>query len=246
MWKDRFVCWERTSSQLSDDWLYVRSNAGIVTASSFGTIKTNLHQRYKMYQESQDKLSQLAYTINQSKTFEIDHQSYGIVTEGEARQWYEETFQKKVEQVGLLVPKWDTQIGASPDGLVDQDGMLEIKSPEKMYKSLVEYIKSSKQSYDYSHILSSHYDQMQGGMAVSGRQWCDYIVYCKPENSVFIQRIPFNFKYWMYQLYPSIRYFINQFIDPYKNYLFFSQEFPNKSLKLSYKKNPKYANVNTV
>jgi exodeoxyribonuclease (lambda-induced) len=210
MWRDRIVCWERTSSQLSDDWIYVRSNAGIVTASNFGTIHSSIQMRNKSYQEAQEKLNTLAQTINYSKLFNFDSHSYGIITEGEAREWYENTFGKKVEQVGLLIPKWDTQIGASPDGFVDHDGIIEIKSPEKMYKSISDYIKhpKCKEPLDYvgnySHILPSHYDQMQGGMAVSGRQWCDYIVYCKPENTVFVQRIPFCFKYWMYTLYPSV------------------------------------------
>lgn len=71
-------------------------------------------------------------------------------------------------------------IGFSPDGLVGDGGMLEIKCPalEARHTRTVE---SQKCPDDY-------YPQVQGGMWVTGRQWCDFISYY-PSISVEIVRV---------------------------------------------------------
>jgi hypothetical protein len=57
-------------------------------------------------------------------------------------------------------------------------------------------------------IFDSHYDQMQGAMAITGRQWCDYIVYCLAEESFFVDRVYFDSSYWSNVMYPKINEFL--------------------------------------
>lgn len=175
---------------------------------------------------SEGKLIALANKINVKEKLVFDINSYGIQTENECRSWYSSQF-LPVKQVGILVPTWDTQIGASPDGLVGDNGCVEFKAPLKMYKTILDYLRYTKIPEDpdkissYKHIIPSHFDQMQGGMAVTGRSWCDYVLFCKPENTVFIQRIPFLPKYWFHHLYPCIRYFIDNYVDKSINFNYF-------------------------
>lgn len=71
-------------------------------------------------------------------------------------------------------------IGYSPDGLVGEDGLIEIKSPalEARHMRTVE----SRQCPD------DYVPQVQGGLWITGRQWCDFISYF-PEISVEIVRV---------------------------------------------------------
>lgn len=147
---------------------------------------------------------------------------HGVETEPIARDWYEKEYGVKVEQVGLAVPKWDYRIGGSPDGLVGENGMIEIKCPVSMYQGLIDKIdfasletrnRDSEFRVPPSHIWTSHYDQMQGCMAILGRDCCDYVVYSTGDESVYTERIPFNKDYWWKTLYPRIAAFLDKYKD---------------------------------
>ena len=58
--------------------------------------------------------------------------------------------------------------GYSPDGVVGDDGLLEVKT--KIPKKLVDVILSGA-------VPKEHVAQIQGGLWVSGREWCDFIAY---------------------------------------------------------------------
>jgi len=147
--------------------------------------------------------------------------AHGTKHEPNARRWYEEHFGVEVEEIGLAVPKWNFHLGASVDGIVKgQKGIIEIKCPKKMYKPLQDHIKlresgwKPKTKYYRSHIWPTHYDQMQGGMAVLNMDWCDYIVYSTSDKEVYYERVHFNAKYWTECLYPSLENFLNKELFP--------------------------------
>ena len=58
--------------------------------------------------------------------------------------------------------------GASPDGLVGEDGLIEIKCPNTA--THLEFLQNQKPKHEY--LL-----QMQWQMACTGRQWCDFVSY---------------------------------------------------------------------
>jgi len=62
------------------------------------------------------------------------------------------------------------------------------------------------------HIWDAHYTQCQHGMAVLGKKWCDYIVYCNYQ--IFKQRIVFDPKYWENH-YSTIKKNYEIYIRPY-------------------------------
>lgn len=93
---------------------------------------------------------------------------WGVEQEPIARSAYEVERGEMVEQVGFIIHpsiKWS---GASPDGLVGDDGLVEIKCPNT--KTHIEYSVTGKIPRKY--IL-----QMQWQMECTGRKWCDFVSY---------------------------------------------------------------------
>lgn len=90
----------------------------------------------------------------------------GIELEPEARRLYMiETF-NDVEEVGFI--EKDEFSGCSPDGLVGNDGLIEIKSPKDTVFVDQRVNNSIKPEY---------YAQIQYNLFITGRKWCDYIAY---------------------------------------------------------------------
>ena len=90
----------------------------------------------------------------------------GIELEPIARRRYEDETFSTVSQVGYV--SCGEYLGFSPDGLVGQDGLIEIKCPTA--PEFVRFVDTRKIQPDYIA-------QMQWGMFITGRKWCDFIVY---------------------------------------------------------------------
>jgi putative phage-type endonuclease len=92
---------------------------------------------------------------------------WGIEQEGAARAAYE-------ARTGVLVDEVDfvrhpiLEAGASPDGLVGEDGCIEIKCPNTA--TMLEYIED--RSVPRKYLL-----QIQWQLACTGRNWCDFVAY---------------------------------------------------------------------
>ena len=96
--------------------------------------------------------------------------------EDKARKIYEFETGDKVETVGFI--ELDDRIGVSPDGLVGEDGLVEIKNhSDKVFLKLAETKKIDKK----------YLDQMQMQMFVTGRSWCDYFAFNPNFNPSFIK-----------------------------------------------------------
>jgi len=143
---------------------------------------------------------------------------YGTLHEDDARKWYSDMNGVTVREGGFAVPKFDSRIGMSPDGIViinnEEVGLIEIKCPQSFYKPLIDYENKGRPSTEkYNHIWRSHYDQMQMGMAIFDKKWCDYIVFCIPDNKVFVERVYRNRDYWN-EMYNKICKFIDTILKP--------------------------------
>lgn len=91
----------------------------------------------------------------------------GIDSEDPAREKYAEHYQVDVTQCGFIVLEDDgLRLGYSPDGLVGDDGLIEIKSPRQ--RGHVETVNGGE-------VPAFHMPQIQAGLLVSGRAWCDFI-----------------------------------------------------------------------
>lgn len=103
------------------------------------------------------------------------HTERGHELEGTARILYEDREEVKTTQVGIIL---NHGIGYSPDSLVLEEGLTEIKT--KLPKLQVEVILGGE-------IPKEHIAQCQGGLWVSEREWIDFICYW-PGMPLFIKR----------------------------------------------------------
>lgn len=164
--------------QGSDEWSGAR--AGIPTASSFDMIVTSKGDRSKSREKYLYALAgeRLIGGVSGEKYSNAIMQR-GIELEAEARQLYEIVTDQTVEQVGLCLSDGPIIYGASPDGLVGEDGLLEIKCPK--LSTHVGYLLKGVAPIEYIQ-------QIQGQMLVTGRKWCDFLSYY-PGISPFIIRV---------------------------------------------------------
>jgi len=143
--------------QQSEEWFKVR--LGIVTASHFAEVlcKGSGRKTYMM------RLLAERMTGEVHPAFQSQYMEEGAETEVYARQYYEQLKKVEVKQVGFIKIG---EIGASPDGLVGEDGEIEIKCP--LPSTHLDYIIKDKMPTEYI-------PQVQGNLWISGRQWCDFI-----------------------------------------------------------------------
>jgi putative phage-type endonuclease len=93
---------------------------------------------------------------------------WGVEHEPFARGAYEAKTGNLVDQVGAIDHPSIPMSAASPDGLVGDEGCLEIKCPNTA--THIETILGEEPAKKY-------YDQMQWQMACTGRKWCDFVSY---------------------------------------------------------------------
>jgi putative phage-type endonuclease len=108
---------------------------------------------------------------------------HGTETEPEARRAYEFFVDRDVQQVGFVPHPCIAMAGASPDGLVGDDGLLELKCPNTA--THIETLLSGT-------IPDKYFKQMQFQMACADRQWCDFASYDNrlPERMrLFVKRV---------------------------------------------------------
>lgn len=87
-----------------------------------------------------------------------------------ARALYEVAHDKSVTQVGFVVHPTLEMAGASPDGLVDETGLVEIKAPRPHVH--LDYLETGKPPAKYQ-------PQMAWQCICTQRTWCDFVSYCE-------------------------------------------------------------------
>jgi putative phage-type endonuclease len=102
----------------------------------------------------------------------------GIDLEPLARSAYEHKFQKMVDQIAFVDHPTIEMAGCSPDGLIDSDGLLEIKCPSPE-NHLDNYLNDGIQ-------LDQYYDQVQWQLVCTQRNWCHLISF-DPEMPDYLQ-----------------------------------------------------------
>lgn len=106
--------------------------------------------------------------------YSSDKMDAGKDNEPLARKRYESINFTTVHEVGYISK--GEYLGYSPDGLVSEDGLIEIKcpsGPEFVRYSLAHYKAQEKVSV----IKKQYLAQMNWGMWITGRKWCDFVVY---------------------------------------------------------------------
>jgi len=149
--------------QGSDSWINARR--GIATASNFSKVVTSTGAASTQASSYAFQLASELVTEMQEEAYKDANMQRGNDLEPEAREAYEQSTLSLVDEVGFI--KCD-YYGYSPDGLVDEDGLIEIKCPKQ----------NTHMKYLYNNKLPTEYKaQVQGGLLVTNRKWCDFISY---------------------------------------------------------------------
>lgn len=169
--------------QGSDEWLQIRCGkvtasrvADVVAKTKTGWGASRANYMAELIAERLTGIPAASYT-NAAMT-------WGTEMEPGARAAYAEQTFDVITQVGFVSHPTIEDSGASPDGLVGDDGLIEIKCPNTA--THIDTLLGQA-------ILAKYVTQMQWQMSCSGRQWCDFVSYDPrmPEDMrLFVQRLP--------------------------------------------------------
>ena len=155
--------------QGTDEWHAAR--CGMVTASVAGKLLTstlkvadNESSRGVVLTLAAERITGYVDPTYCGSSMERGHED-----EPYARDTYSEHV-APVDEAGFMVRDFgDYRIGYSPDGLVSVDGQIEVKS--RLQKIHLRTILEDR-------VPAENYAQIQCGLLVSGRDWCDYVSFC--------------------------------------------------------------------
>lgn len=184
--------------QGSEEWLHQR--CGILTASTVGRLITPKTLKLSTSKTSSDFVMTL---IGERLTGRVEpvhttrDMERGTLDEPYARNEYEAVTKTRVDQIGFIrADDRNFILGYSPDGLVGTDGLIEIKSRRPRVQ--LDTIMSDD-------IPAENMAQIQAGLLVTGRKWCDYISY-SGGMALFIKRIEPD-QAWHDAIRHAVKYF---------------------------------------
>ena len=164
--------------QRSDEWLKLR--CGVATASCFDRIITPATGKPSASAVAYRRELLAEWLTGQPVSIkESGWMQRGTEMEPEARAFYEFEADAEVTEAGFVFLDERRLIGCSPDGLVGDDGLVEIKCPAP--HTHVGYLIDAK-------LPTAYIPQVQGALWVTGRKWCDFVSY-HPEMESLIVRV---------------------------------------------------------
>ena len=173
--------------QRTEEWFEARM--GCVTASRTAEVIAKTKSGY-----SASRANYMAELICERLTgerqggFSSAAMQWGTETEPQARMAYEIMTGATVVETGFVPHPEIAGFGASPDGLIGEDGLIEIKCPNTA--THIETLLSDK-------VPGKYITQMHVQMLCTGRKWCDFVSFDPrlPENlQLFVQRVERNDK----------------------------------------------------
>lgn len=166
--------------QGSTDWLQAR--AGIITAS---TVRDLLSPKTLAVANNETSRARVRTMVAERITGRPEEasQSYdmlrGSLSETHGREAYEQHYAPVIE-VGFITRDFgDFTLGYSPDGLVAEDGLVEIKAPRP---------KTHLHTLTQDQVPADYLPQLHQGLLVSDREWIDYISY-SPGLPLYVTRV---------------------------------------------------------
>jgi len=171
--------------QRTEEWFAARM--GKVTASRVADVIAKTKTGYSTSRENY--LAQLVCEVLTGKPAESYTNAamqWGVDQEPLARAAYESYQNVLVDEIGFLVHPTIWESGASPDGLVGEFGMVEIKCP-----NTATHIDTL-----LTQIVPGKYNtQMQWQMACAGRHWCDFVSFdprMPTDLQLFVKRVEYD------------------------------------------------------
>ena len=173
-------------TQGSDEWLAMR--CGLLTASEMKLILTpktlkpasNDNERAHLYELLAQRITGYVEPHYISDDMLRGQEDQFLASASYSREY------APVQDVGFVTnDEWGFTIGYSPDGLVGDDGAIEVKSRRQKYQlqTIIECAES--QTIPDEFVL-----QVQTGLLVTKRKWCDFVSYCGGAHMLTIRVYP--------------------------------------------------------
>lgn len=147
------------------------SRIGVITASEARVALSRLKRSNELTADARAYVARIALEIlsgeSQDTAFVTKAMQRGIELEPEARAEYEIRTGRTVLESGFAMTDC-RRFGYSTDGLVGKDGIVEFKCPVAPEKIL--------DIWEFGD-LSEYYHQIQMGLWITGRRWCDFVMY---------------------------------------------------------------------
>lgn len=160
--------------QGSPEWFELRR--GIITASNFAAMMAEGDGKTRgSYMR---RLAAEIITGEVIETYRNADMERGNAVEPEVRDYYSRTHFADLAPVGFVRRTFDTgfgtkiTVGCSPDSLIGKDGTLEIKSMRG--DLLIAVLEKGA-----AGLPTEHRAQCHGTLWITGRQWCDLVIYCR-------------------------------------------------------------------
>lgn len=154
--------------QGSDEWKQARlghvtaSNMAEVMSKGKGTGEAVGRYKYKV------RLVAERLTMTAGESYTNAAMQWGIEQEQFACIAYEAQKETFVDKIGFVLHPEIKWLGVSPDRIVGQDGLIEVKCPNTT--THLDYLFDNK-------VPAEYYKQIQCQLWVTGRQWCDFVSY---------------------------------------------------------------------
>lgn len=166
---------------------WAQARAGRVTASRIDAVLARARDRKSEGATRRNYKAQLVSEIltgrpQEDKGFSSRAMEDGKLLEPEARAAFEAHRMVFVDQVGFVVHPTIERAGASPDGLLGADGLVQFKCPYPA--THIGWMLAGDVPIEYQ-------PQMLWEMACTERSWCDFVSYCPalpPHLQLFIAR----------------------------------------------------------
>lgn len=170
--------------QGTDEWLAER--LGRFTGSEFHVFLGNSKTKEEKLWE---KVAEHMFGDSDREEYSSYPMERGHVMEIEARNLYQVVTDTEVSEVGIVIADgdWQNYVACSPDGIVGDEGIIEIKSPlAKNFLGWTE--KDEKYGRTVEYIKPEYKTQIQFNLLVTGRKWCDFVYY-HPRGGIAIKRV---------------------------------------------------------
>lgn len=198
---------ERDTVDQSRSDLWHRLHKELITASKFGTI---------CRMQPTTSCTNVVLSIRYPKYVDAAATNYGRENEAKARKMIEEQLNITIKLCGLFIDRDIPYLGASPDGLIDEDGVVEIKCPytarngnlEKCIEempALRRIYNSKRDGLNKSH---HYYYQVQGQLHITRRTYCIFALWNSDDIKVITVHRDDDF--WQSRMEPHLcRFYVN-------------------------------------
>lgn len=183
-----------------------------LTASKFGMVC-----RRRPYTAAHSSIMSIMYPADLGTN---EYVKFGVDNEDLASQIYMDVYNVTVEKCGLFIYEKVCYLAASPDGLVGDNGLVEVKCVPSIEEDKIRQAVAEKKldflTFDEDTLVlkSSHkyWYQIQGQLNITGREYCDLIVFAKTDT-VFL-RIYKNTEVWEEDMLPKLQCFYMECMLP--------------------------------